>query len=199
MGGLRLLTAGESHGPAEVCVVAGVPAGVELSAGDIDADLARRQRGYGRGGRMRIEHDRVRILSGVRYGRTHWQSHSVGGRQRRSRELACRDAAGAAGGRACGPRHRGSTGARGPCRGGQDRYRRHQGHPREVQCTGDRRAGGRRVRRQGDPGSSGRDGARACDRCGWRDRVDGGRSHPPRQRGLGGRGIVRVRVRRRRR
>ena len=70
MGGLRLLTAGESHGPAEVCVVAGVPAGVELLAGDIDADLARRQRGYGRGGRMRIEHDSVRILSGVRYGRT---------------------------------------------------------------------------------------------------------------------------------
>jgi chorismate synthase len=64
------LTAGESHGPAEVCVVAGVPAGVELLAGDIDADLARRQRGYGRGGRMRIEHDSVRILSGVRYGRT---------------------------------------------------------------------------------------------------------------------------------
>ncbi len=70
MGGLRLLTAGESHGPAEVCVVAGVPAGVELLVGDIDADLARRQRGYGRGGRMRIEHDSVRILSGVRYGRT---------------------------------------------------------------------------------------------------------------------------------
>lgn len=70
MGGLRLLTAGESHGPAEVCVVAGVPAGIELLTTDIDADLARRQRGYGRGGRMRIENDRVRILAGVRYGRT---------------------------------------------------------------------------------------------------------------------------------
>lgn len=70
MGGLRLLTAGESHGPAEVCVVAGVPAGIQLQAREIDADLARRQRGYGRGGRMRIENDRVRILAGVRYGRT---------------------------------------------------------------------------------------------------------------------------------
>lgn len=70
MAGLRVLTAGESHGPAEVCVVAGVPAGIELLASDIDGDLARRQRGYGRGGRMRIENDRVRIFAGVRYGRT---------------------------------------------------------------------------------------------------------------------------------
>ncbi|MCJ7796769.1 MAG: chorismate synthase [Thermoleophilia bacterium] len=70
MSRLRLLTAGESHGPAEVCVVAGVPAGIELLTTDIDADLARRQRGYGRGGRMQIENDRVRILAGVRYGRT---------------------------------------------------------------------------------------------------------------------------------
>lgn len=70
MGGLRLLTAGESHGPAEVCVVAGVPAGIELTTTDIDRDLTRRQRGYGRGGRMRIESDHVRILAGVRYGRT---------------------------------------------------------------------------------------------------------------------------------
>ncbi|MCL4368025.1 MAG: chorismate synthase, partial [Actinobacteria bacterium] len=63
-------TAGESHGPAEVCVVEGVPAGLTIAAADIDRDLARRQRGYGRGGRMRIEQDRVRILSGVRLGRT---------------------------------------------------------------------------------------------------------------------------------
>jgi len=70
MSGLRFLTAGESHGPAEVCVVAGVPAGIEVLTADIDADLARRQRGYGRGSRMQIENDRVRILAGVRYGRT---------------------------------------------------------------------------------------------------------------------------------
>lgn len=65
-----MLTAGESHGPAEICIVAGVPAGIEVSAADIDHDLARRRRGYGRGGRMGIESDRVRILSGVRHGRT---------------------------------------------------------------------------------------------------------------------------------
>jgi chorismate synthase len=67
---LSVHTAGESHGPAEVCVVEGVPAGLPLATADIDRDLARRQRGYGRGGRMRIERDRVRILSGVRLGRT---------------------------------------------------------------------------------------------------------------------------------
>ena len=92
MGGLRLLTAGESHGPAEVCVVAGVPAGVELLAGDIDADLARRQRGYGRGGRMRIEHDSVRILSGVRYGRTLGSPIALVVENADHAELACRDA-----------------------------------------------------------------------------------------------------------
>ena len=70
MGHLSVHTAGESHGPAEVCVVEGVPAGLSLAAADIDRDLARRQRGYGRGGRMRIEQDRVRILSGIRLGRT---------------------------------------------------------------------------------------------------------------------------------
>ena len=70
MGHLSVHTAGESHGPAEVCVVEGMPAGLSLAAADIDRDLARRQRGYGRGGRMRIEQDRVRILSGVRLGRT---------------------------------------------------------------------------------------------------------------------------------
>ncbi len=69
LGGLRILTAGESHGPGELCVVAGVPAGMPLTADDIDRDLCRRQHGYGRGGRMRIESDQVRILSGVRLGR----------------------------------------------------------------------------------------------------------------------------------
>ncbi len=63
-------TAGESHGRALVALVTGVPAGVPLSPGAIDADLARRQVGYGRGGRMAIETDRAMILSGVRYGRT---------------------------------------------------------------------------------------------------------------------------------
>jgi len=63
-------TAGESHGRALFALVSGVPAGVPLSAADIDADLARRQAGYGRGGRMAIESDRASVLSGVRFGAT---------------------------------------------------------------------------------------------------------------------------------
>lgn len=68
--GMRFLTAGESHGPALVTIVEGVPSGVPLAAVDIDRDLARRQRGYGRGARQKIERDAARILSGVRHGRT---------------------------------------------------------------------------------------------------------------------------------
>ncbi|MFC2075634.1 chorismate synthase [candidate division KSB1 bacterium] len=64
------LTAGESHGPALTGIIEGIPAGLALTAEDIDRDLARRQVGYGRGDRMKIENDRVRILSGVRHGRT---------------------------------------------------------------------------------------------------------------------------------
>jgi chorismate synthase len=63
-------TAGESHGRALVALVSGVPAGVPLSPAVLDADLARRQVGYGRGGRMAIEHDRAMIISGVRFGHT---------------------------------------------------------------------------------------------------------------------------------
>ena len=67
---MRYQTAGESHGRALSAIVSNVPAGVPLSAEDIDRDLARRQGGYGRGGRQRIETDRVTILSGVRFGKT---------------------------------------------------------------------------------------------------------------------------------
>jgi chorismate synthase len=63
-------TAGESHGPAEVVIVHGVPAGLGLVAGDINRDLARRQKGYGRGGRQKIETDEVEFLGGVRHGYT---------------------------------------------------------------------------------------------------------------------------------
>ncbi|MDP8926018.1 MAG: chorismate synthase [Actinomycetota bacterium] len=63
-------TAGESHGPAEVVLVHGVPAGMGLVAGDINKDLARRQKGYGRGGRQKIEKDEVEFLGGVRHGYT---------------------------------------------------------------------------------------------------------------------------------
>ena len=69
-GAFRFLTAGESHGEALTAVVDGVPAGLPLAPADIDADLARRQRGYGRGGRMKIERDQVHITSGVRWGST---------------------------------------------------------------------------------------------------------------------------------
>src|SRR6266550_2974807 len=67
---LRLTTAGESHGPGLVAVLQGLPAGLELSADDIDRDLARRQLGHGRGGRMKIESDRATVWGGIRHGRT---------------------------------------------------------------------------------------------------------------------------------
>ena len=67
---LRVITAGESHGPGLTCVVEGLPAGLELDPGAINADMARRQLGHGRGGRMKIESDAVEIRSGVRHGRT---------------------------------------------------------------------------------------------------------------------------------
>lgn len=67
---IRYLTAGESHGQALVGIVEGVPAGLPISADYIDHQLRRRQQGYGRGGRMRIEADRVEVLSGVRFGKT---------------------------------------------------------------------------------------------------------------------------------
>jgi chorismate synthase len=67
---IRYLTAGESHGKALVGIVEGIPAGVELSSEYINHQLWRRQQGYGRGGRMKIETDTVEILSGVRFGKT---------------------------------------------------------------------------------------------------------------------------------
>ncbi len=67
---MRFLTAGESHGPALTIIIEGYPAGVAFERGQIDAQLKRRQAGYGRGGRMRIEQDRVEILAGVRNGVT---------------------------------------------------------------------------------------------------------------------------------
>jgi chorismate synthase len=69
-GAFRFLTAGESHGEALTAIIEGLPAGLPLSEADIDADLARRQRGYGRGGRMKIERDHAHISSGVRWGVT---------------------------------------------------------------------------------------------------------------------------------
>jgi chorismate synthase len=66
----RFVTAGESHGPGLTAIVEGLPAGLELAPEDIDTDLARRQLGHGRGGRMKIENDRAAVTAGVRHGRT---------------------------------------------------------------------------------------------------------------------------------
>ncbi len=67
---LRYLTAGELHGKALIGILEGIPSGLVLSSEDIDIDLKRRQGGYGRGGRMKIESDHAEILSGVRWGKT---------------------------------------------------------------------------------------------------------------------------------
>jgi len=67
---LRFLTAGESHGPELIAVIEGAPSGFEIDIARINYDLARRQKGYGRGGRMAIEKDEARIVSGIRFGHT---------------------------------------------------------------------------------------------------------------------------------
>ena len=67
---LRWLTAGESHGPALVGIIEGMPAGVEITSEAIQSALARRRLGYGRGARMKFEQDEVRIVGGVRHGLT---------------------------------------------------------------------------------------------------------------------------------
>jgi chorismate synthase len=67
---LTLITAGESHGPGLTCLVEGLPAGLELDREALDRDMARRQLGHGRGGRMKIESDRAQVTAGVRHGRT---------------------------------------------------------------------------------------------------------------------------------
>ena len=66
---VRMTTAGESHGPGLTCIIEGLPAGLEIARETIDGDLARRQLGHGRGGRMKIETDRCEVTAGVRHGR----------------------------------------------------------------------------------------------------------------------------------
>ena len=70
MSKLKFLTAGESHGKALIGIIEGLPAGLSISSDYIDNDLARRQKGFGRGGRMNIETDKAQILSGVRHGKS---------------------------------------------------------------------------------------------------------------------------------
>ena len=67
---LRLTTAGESHGPGLTCIIEGLPAGLQLDRDALNRDLARRQLGHGRGGRMKIERDQAEVTGGVRHGRT---------------------------------------------------------------------------------------------------------------------------------
>src|SRR5262245_59564046 len=67
---LRVITAGESHGPGLTCIVEGLPAGLELDRDAINRDMARRQLGHGRGGRMKIEKDSAEVTAGVRHGQT---------------------------------------------------------------------------------------------------------------------------------
>jgi chorismate synthase len=70
MAALRMITAGESHGPGLTCIVEGLPGGLLLDRDSINRDMARRQLGHGRGGRMKIERDRAEATGGVRHGRT---------------------------------------------------------------------------------------------------------------------------------
>ena len=67
---LRFLSAGESHGPSLTAILEGMPAGLPLTPSDLQGDMRRRQKGYGSGGRMSIEKDRVRITGGVMAGQT---------------------------------------------------------------------------------------------------------------------------------
>ena len=67
---LRYLTAGESHGPALTAILDGIPAGLHLDGAIINLELARRQKGFGSGGRMKIEEDKVKILSGLMWEKT---------------------------------------------------------------------------------------------------------------------------------
>ena len=84
---LRWLTAGESHGPALVAILEGLPAGVAVTTADIDRDLARRRLGVGRGARMKFEQDEVRIVGGVRHGSTLGGPGRDRGRQQRVAEV----------------------------------------------------------------------------------------------------------------
>src|SRR6266704_1889040 len=111
---LRWLTAGESHGPALVAILEGMPAGVHVTTADLARALQRRRAGYGRGARMTFEQDDVEITAGVRHGRG-------ADRQHRMAEMAAGDVGGP--GRSCSARRPGAKRAAvpappGPCRPG---------------------------------------------------------------------------------
>ena len=148
---LRFLTAGESHGPELVAVVEGDPAGFDIDLAKINHDLARRQKGYGRGGRMAIEHDEVRVVSGIRFGRSMGSPITLHRRESRLQKLAKADV-----GRSRRPR-RGRTGhaaASRPCRPGRRAQVQPRRHPRRARTrlgARDHDAGRGRLARQVDP------------------------------------------------
>ena len=100
---LRWLTAGESHGPALVAVLEGLPADVRITSDDVADALARRRAGYGRGARMSFERDEVDLLGGVRHGRTHGRPGRDPGRQHRVAEVGEGDEPRPGAGRASSP------------------------------------------------------------------------------------------------
>ena len=141
----RFTTAGESHGPGLTAVIEGLPAGLELTPEDIDRDLARRQLGHGRGGRMKIEKDRADVTSGVRHGRDARRPDRPADRQPRLRELGGADEPVAGRGRRGG----GAPAAprpRRPRRRAEVRLHRRAQRARARQRPRDHRARGRRAR-----------------------------------------------------
>ena len=125
---LEVVTAGESHGPALTAIVVGLPAGLRLEKEAIDADLRRRQQGYGRSPRQKLETDEVEVLSGLRHGLTLGTPLDARRPEPRPRELDVGDEPVAARGRAVGEgreaRHAAAAGPRRPRRGAQVRPRR---------------------------------------------------------------------------
>ena len=165
MGAFRFLTAGESHGPALGVTIEGVPAGLALTADDLAVDLARRQRGYGRGARQAIEQDRAEILGGVRHGadprladpaprpqpRLGELDPGDGGRAARRRGGGRAPRAAAEGQQASDAGDPGPARSRRPRRRAQVRLQRRPQRPRARVGARDRGAGRRRRGRPGVP------------------------------------------------
>ena len=202
---LRFLTAGESHGRALVVIVEGLPAGLEVTVDDLQAELARRRLGYGRGPRMRFEVDDVTIVSGVRHGRT--LGSPGGGRDRQHRvgpqprQVAEGDVGGGRGRPHPGPPHPAPPRPRRPGRHAEVRLRRLPRRAGAGLGPGDRGPRGGRHAGQAVAGHPGHRravprGAHGRGRRRPAARPDAGRPRPdrrrrgplPRSRRLGGHG-----------
>ena len=151
---LRWLTAGESHGPALVAILEGLPAHVRVTTADLAEALARRRLGFGRGARMKFEADAVTILGGVRHGETQGGPVADPDRQHRVAEVGDGDGgrpgAGGGAGRAGAERAAdpAAAGARRPGRDAEVRLRRGAAGAGAGQRPGDRRPGGARPGRR---------------------------------------------------